>query len=226
MLIFMIKESGSSGDEAAAMIVAEHREDFEYLRQKAEMSTQTDRKAEADISTQTGEEGDDNTTTNIAGPVEEVVAATEEDQLNESVVIAEEAVEEMTDQEPRENQTAGIIIEEVVMENIIYENLVFRAERVEVTDNFEITHIENYNPEEERVQETEPEVAAEPESIKEGEIAVEETHFEETVTLEIASLPKVVADCVEVVFAAVSESTDFAVVNTSEPSVDEVITEG
>lgn len=226
MLIFMIKESGSSGDEATAMIVAEHREDFEYLRQKAEMSTQTDRKAEADISTQTGEEGDDNTTTNIAGPVEEVVAATEEDQLNESVVIAEEAVEEMTDQEPRENQTAGIIIEEVVMENIIYENLVFRAERVEVTDNFEITHIENYNPEEERVQETEPEVAAEPESIKEGEIAVEETHFEETVTLEIASLPKVVADCVEVVFAAVSESTDFAVVNTSEPSVDEVITEG
>lgn len=226
MLIFMIKESGSTGDEAAAMIVAEHREDFKYLRQKAEMSTQTDRKAEADISTQTGEEGDDNTTTNIAGPVEEVVAATEEDRLNESVVIAEEAVEEMTDQEPGENQTAGIIIEEVVMENIIYENLVFRAERVEVTDNFEITHIEKYNPEEERVQETEPEVAAEPESIKEGEIAVEETHFEETVTLEIASLPKVVADCVEVVFAAVSESTDFAVVNTSEPSVDEVITEG
>lgn len=226
MLIFMIKESGSNGDEAAAMIVAEHREDFEYLRQKAEMSTQTDRKARADISTQTGEEGDDDTTTNSEGPVEEVVAATEEDQLKESVVIAEEAVEETADEEPRENLTAAIIIEEVVMENIIYANLVFRAERVEVTDNFEITHIENYNPEEERVQETEPEVAAVPESIKEGEIAVEETHFEETVTLEIASLPKVVADCVEAVFAAVSESTDFAAVNTSESNVDEVITEG
>ena len=223
----MIKESGSSGDEfAATVIVAEHREDFEYLRQKAEMSTQTDRRTEADISTQTGEDGDDDTTTNTEATVEEAVAATEEDRLNESVVIAEEAVEETADEEPRENQTAGIIIEEVVMENIICENLVFRAERVDVTDNSEITHIENYNPEEERVQETEPEVAAEPEFIKEGEAFVEENIFEETVTLEISSLPKVVADCVEAVFAAVSESTDFAAVNMSEPSVDEVITEG
>ncbi|XP_051281182.1 breast carcinoma-amplified sequence 1 isoform X3 [Dicentrarchus labrax] len=99
-------------------------------------------------------------------------------------------------------------------------------ERVEVTNIFEISHIKNCVPEGENVKETEPEIAAKPEcdpnkSIIDGEIVAEEI-----VPLEFSfSLPKVVADCIEVVFAAVSESTDFADVNTSAQSVDEVITE-
>ncbi len=236
MLIFIIKELGSSGDEATTMIIAEHREDFEYLHQKAEISTQTDRKTEADISTQTGGDDDDDATTNIEGPVEEVVvmetAATEEDPPNESaVVIAEEASEETANEELLDNQTAGIVIGEVVN---VFENMVFRAEWVEVTDNCEINHIKNYDPEEENMngcEENESEIAAEPESnpnksIIEDNIVAEDNNIEETVPLEISSsLPKVVADCVEAVFAAASESADFAAVNTSEPSVDEVITE-
>lgn len=232
MLIFTIKESGSSGDEATAMIIAEHREDSGYVYHKAaaiSTSTQTDRKTKADISTQTGDY-DDETTTD--GPVEEVVgmetAATEEDSLNESVVvIAEEVVEETADDEAFDSQTAGIIVEEVVItENNVYENIVFRADRVEITDNFEIKHIKN--SEEESVDETEPENAeSNPnESIVEGEIVAEENNVEESVPLEIySSLPKVVADCVEVVFAAVSEFPYFAAVKPSEPSVEEVITE-
>ncbi len=51
MLIFMIKEWDSCGCEAVAVIIADHRVD-----QKTETSTQTDKKTEADISTQTGEE--------------------------------------------------------------------------------------------------------------------------------------------------------------------------
>ncbi|XP_044066613.1 breast carcinoma-amplified sequence 1 isoform X1 [Siniperca chuatsi] len=227
-------ESSSSGDEAA-MIIAEHREDFKYLHQKA---TQTDRKSEADISTQTGDDDDDDdTTTNTEGPVKEVVAmktaATEEDSLNESAsVIAEEVVEETANEEPLDNQMAGIIIEEmIIMKNNVYENMVFRAELVEVT---EIDHIKNYDPEGADVnghEKTEPEIAAEPESnpnksIIEDEIVAEENNIEETVPLEVSSsLPKEVVDCVEAVFAAVSDTTDFANVNTSEPSVDEVITE-
>lgn len=222
MLIFTIKESGSRGDEATAMIIAEHREDSEHVYHKAEAistSTQTERKTLADVSTQTGDYDDETTT---EGPVEEVVvmetAATEEDSLNESVVVmAEEVVEETADEEAFDNQTAGIIVEEVVIaENNVYENIVFRAHRVEITDNFEINHIKIW--EEESVDETEPENAeSNPnESIEEGEIVAEENNVEESVPLEIySSLPQVVADCVEVVFAAVSELC----------SVEEVITE-
>lgn len=222
MLIFTIKESGSRGDEATAMIIAEHREDSEHVYHKAEAistSTQTERKTQADVSTQTGDYDDETTS---EGPVEEVVvmetAATEEDSLNESVVVmAEEVVEETADEEAFDNQTAGIIVEEVVItENNVYENIVFRAHRVEITDNFEINHIKIW--EEESVDETEPENAeSNPnESIEEGEIVAEENNVEESVPLEIySSLPQVVADCVEVVFAAVSELC----------SVEEVITE-
>lgn len=204
------------------MIIAEHREDSEHVYHKAEAistSTQTERKTQADVSTQTGDYDDETTT---EGPVEEVVvmetAATEEDSLNESVVVmAEEVVEETADEEAFDNQTAGIIVEEVVIaENNVYENIVFRAHRVEITDNFEINHIKIW--EEESVDETEPENAeSNPnESIEEGEIVAEENNVEESVPLEIySSLPQVVADCVEVVFAAVSELC----------SVEEVITE-
>lgn len=204
------------------MIIAEHREDSEHVYHKAEAistSTQTERKTQADVSTQTGDYDDETTS---EGPVEEVVvmetAATEEDSLNESVVVmAEEVVEETADEEAFDNQTAGIIVEEVVItENNVYENIVFRAHRVEITDNFEINHIKIW--EEESVDETEPENAeSNPnESIEEGEIVAEENNVEESVPLEIySSLPQVVADCVEVVFAAVSELC----------SVEEVITE-
>ncbi|XP_071333429.1 breast carcinoma-amplified sequence 1 isoform X1 [Trachinotus anak] len=210
-------ELNSSGEEAAYMIITEHQEEVEYPHEKAERSTQTDIKTEADISTQTG--NDDNTTVNSGGPEE---ATTEEDALNESVVIiAEEAVEETVNEEPSDNQTAGIISEDMaVTENNVYEDIMFRAERVEVTDNFEICHC---NTAEESItvpEETEPEILTEPE-----EIVVEESKDEETVTWVVSSLPKVVADCVEAVFAAVSESTDYTSVNTSEPRVDEVITD-
>lgn len=226
MLIFLIKESG--GDEAAAKIIAEHKEDFECLHQKAETSTQTDRKTEADISTQTGADDDDDyTTTKTEGPVEEVItmetATTGE---------AEETADETAHQEPFDNQTAGMIIEErVIIGNNEYENIVFRAEQVEVTDNFEVNHIKNCDPEEESVNETEPEAAAESEStpnkdVIEGETVAEENNAEETVPLEISSsLPKVVADCIEVVFADVSEDTEVAAANTPEPDVEEAITE-
>ncbi|GAA6216689.1 breast carcinoma-amplified sequence 1 isoform X1 [Lates japonicus] len=214
-------ELNSSGEEATTKIIIEHQEEAGHPHQKAETSTQTDRKTEADISTQTGD--DDDTTVNSEGPVEVVVitesAKTEEDLLDESAItIAEEAVEETANTEPSDNQTAEIIFEEVVVtENNVYENIMFRAERVEVTDNFEISHC---NPEEESI------------NGPEDKMLVEENKSEETVPLEVSSsLPKVVADCVEAVFAAVSESTDYTAVNTSEPQpeplpgADEVITE-
>ncbi|XP_051281189.1 breast carcinoma-amplified sequence 1 isoform X10 [Dicentrarchus labrax] len=216
-------ESGSSGDKAATVIIAE--------QQKAEISTQTERKTETDISTQTGYD-DDVTTTNTQCPVEEVfvmeAAATEEDLLNESaVVIAEEVVEETANEEPLDNQTSGIISEEVfIMETSVYENLVFRAERVEVIDNFEISYIKNCVPGGENVKETEPEIAAEPECDPNKSIIDGGVVAEKTVPLEVHfSLPKVVADCIEVVFTTVPESTDFVAVNTPDPSVDKVITE-
>ncbi|KAI3357784.1 hypothetical protein L3Q82_016174, partial [Scortum barcoo] len=226
-----IKELSPSGDEAVAMIIAEHREDVEHLHQRAEISTQTDKITESDISTQTSEDDDDDATANAKDPVEEVAMIetantdeTEKDQLNESaVVIAEEAVEEMVNEE---YQRAGIVFEDVVD---VFQNMVFRANWVEVNDIYEINDLNSYDREEENVtacEETKPEIAEEPESnpndsILEDKIVAEDNHIEETVPLEISSsLPKVVADCVEAVFAAVSESTDFTAVNTSEPSVD------
>lgn len=204
MLIFTIKESASSGEEAATVTVTVHREDFQYPQPKTETSTQTDGGSQADISTQTGEDDDDTTTT------------------VSSFVMDEEAVEDTAYDEPRDNQTAGNISEEMVMENV------YRAEWAEVTG------IENYKPEEKVVngrEETELEIAAEPESnpkesIIEDEIDAEENNIEEPVPLEVFySLPKVAADSVEVVFTAISESTDSPAVNTSDRSADEVITE-
>ncbi|TDH10157.1 hypothetical protein EPR50_G00072180 [Perca flavescens] len=198
------QESASSGEEAAMVTVTVHREDFQYPQPKTEISTQTDGGSQADISTQTGEDDDDTTTT------------------VSSFVMDEEAVEDTAYDEPRDNQTAGNISEEMVMENV------YRAEWAEVTG------VENYNPEEKIVngrEETELEIAAEPESIPkesiiEDEIDAEENNIEEPVPLEVFySLPKVVADCVKVVFAAISESTDSSAVNTSDRSADEVITE-
>lgn len=204
MLTFTIKESASSGQEAATVTVTVHREDFQYPQPKSEISTQTDGGSQADISTQTGEDDDDTTTT------------------ESSFVMTEEAVEDTAYDVPRDNQTAGNISKEMVMENV------YRAEWAEVTG------IKNYNPEEKIVngrEETELEIAAEPESnpkesIIEDEIDAEENNIEEPVPLEVFySLPKVVADCIEVVFAAISESTDSPAVNTSDRSADEVITE-
>lgn len=200
------------------MIIAEHRKD------RAEKETQTDRKTEAHISTQTGDDDDDDkdddkgddTTAITEGPMEEVVmvtAATEEDSLNESAVdISEEVVEEPANEKPLDNETAGIIIEEVIIvKNNVYENMVFRAEMTEVTDNSE------------NLKKTE--IAAEPESnlhksIIEDVIVAEDNNTEETVPLEVSSsLSKVVADCVKAVFAAVSKSAEFAAVNKSDPSI-------
>lgn len=227
MLILTIKESGSSEDEATAMTIAERGGDSVYHKAAAiSTSTQTDRKSEADISTQT-DDYDDETTTE--GPAEAVVTmgteASGEDSLNESVVgIAEGVVE---DEEPFDDRTAGIVAEEVVIvENNVYDNIVFRAERVEITDNFEMNYITN--SEEESSDETEPENAESNsnESSVEGEIVAEGHNAEETVPLEISSsLPKVVADCVEAVFAAVSVVPYFAAVKPSDPSGDEAITE-
>ncbi|KAG7221638.1 hypothetical protein INR49_006780 [Caranx melampygus] len=202
------KELNSNGDEAFIAVIAEHQEEFEHPHQKAERSTQTDRKSEANISTQTG---DDDNTAVISEVTDEgfviiVPANTEEDALNESVVVAEEAAEQMTNKELSDNQTVGIINEDVV----VTENALFRAERVEITDYFEIHHC---TPEEEKSisghDETDPEIPTEPE----GETVEEGNDSNETVPLEISSsLPKVVADCIEAVFV-------------SEPTVDEVIIE-
>lgn len=176
-------------------------------------SMQTDRKSEADISTQTGD-SDDETTAEAGFTME--TDATGEDSLSESVVgIAE-------DEEP-----FGIITEEVVIaENNVYDNVVFRAERVEMIDNFVMNHI--LNSEEKDLDETEPENAeSNPnESSEEGEIVAEENSDEETVPLEISSsLLKAVADCVGAGFAAVSVIPYFAAVKSLDPSVDEAIPE-
>ncbi|KAM7405238.1 hypothetical protein PAMP_012514 [Pampus punctatissimus] len=226
-------ESDSSGEDALATIIVEHPEEFERTHQKADISTQTDVKTEMDISTQTGDDND--STANNEGPIEEVVviemATIEEHSLDESaVIIAEEVVEDTTN----DNRTAGFIITEVVnIGNNVYENIVLRAERVDVTDNFEISYIKNYNPVEESIngsEETQPEFTTEPElnpneSIVLDEIAAEANVMEECEQLEVSSsLPKVVADCIEAVFAAVSESSDYDAINTSEPQMDEVIT--
>ncbi|KAG7233627.1 hypothetical protein INR49_006777 [Caranx melampygus] len=201
-------ELNSNGDEAFIAVIAERQEEFEHPHQKAERSTQTDRKSEANISTQTG---DDDNTAVISEVTDEgfviiVPTNTEEDALNESVVVAEEAAEQMTNKELSDNQTVGIINEDVV----VTENALFRAERVEITDYFEIHHS---TPEEEKSinghEETDPEIPTEPE----GETVEEGNDSNETVPLEISSsLPKVVADCIEAVFV-------------SEPTVDEVIIE-
>ncbi|TKS76633.1 hypothetical protein D9C73_010722 [Collichthys lucidus] len=198
-------ESGSIGDEAATTIVAEHREDLENLRQKAEVSTQTDTESKADISTQTGDDDDDDT----------VIVETAE-----TVVMAEEVFEETAGEDPRGDETAEISIEEVVvMGNDVYEYIVFRAEQVEITENFEISHVKTDVPEM-------PEISAEPEltpnkSITECEIVTGDNNVDEAAPSESFSLPKVVADCVNAVFAADSDS---AAVNTSQPRVAEVIT--
>ncbi|TNN42160.1 hypothetical protein EYF80_047677 [Liparis tanakae] len=226
MLIFMMKESTSSGEEAAtAAIIAVHREHFGCPPRKAEISTQTNRKPQADISTQTGLDDDhDDTTTDIEVRVEEAgameAAATEEDPLNESYcVISEEFVEETANEEPG----AWIINEDLVMESIVYKNIVFRTNRVKLSD------VKNYDPEEESVngrEETEPDIASQSYFNQEESIIEEENDIEEPLPLEIFySLPKVVADCVKLVFAAVPQSTGFASVNTGVPIAEEVTAE-
>lgn len=224
-----MKESTSSGEEAATAIIAVHRENFRCPHRKAEISTQTNRKTQADISTQTGLDDDhDDTTTDIEVRVKEGVtmeaAATEEDPLNESYcVIAEEFVEETANEEPGDHQTAWIINEDVVMESIVYKNIVFRTNRVKLSD------IKNYDPEEESVngrEETEPDIAAQLYFYQEESFIEEENNIEEPLPLEIFySLPKVVADCVKLVFAAVPQSTGFASVNTGVPIAEEVTAE-
>lgn len=214
----MIKESGSSGEEEITTVIAEHREDCEYVYHGADAistSTQTDWKTiYVDISTQTGNYDNEAT---VEDPVEE-------DSLNNSiVVIAEDFAEETVEEMAFDNRTAEIPTEElVIMENDAY--LVFRAERVEITDSFELNQTKNL--EEERVDETEIEYnELNPnESNVEGEIVAEESNLEDSTPLDMySSLPKVVADCVETVFAHVSEFSYF--VKPSEPSVEEVITQ-
>ncbi|KAM8862737.1 uncharacterized protein AB9W97_017954 isoform 2-T2 [Spinachia spinachia] len=188
-------ESTSSGEEAAATIIAVHLESIECPLPKAEISTQTDGITEADISTQTDKDEDVPTIDN-EGPVEQLVSmktgSTEEDPLNGSAcVIAEEPVQE---------------------------NMVVRVERAELTD------IDNTDPEGEGVNghdETEPNITAEPGfnqkvSEIEGKTVAEENNIGETSPLEVyRSFPKVVAVCVEAVFAGLPQSTGFAAVDSS-----------
>lgn len=117
-------------------------------------------------------------------------------------------MEETANQERSDTQTAGLVTEQmVIMENNVHES---REDREEVAHNLEFM---GCNPAEETVR-------------KEEEIAAGENEGKGAVSLELyGSLPKVVADCVEAVLAAASESTDGAAVNTSEPGAGEVITE-
>nr|XP_040049735.1 breast carcinoma-amplified sequence 1 isoform X1 [Gasterosteus aculeatus aculeatus] len=189
-------ESTSSGEEAAAAMIAVHLDSVECPLRKAETSTQTDGTTEADISTQTYKNEEVATTDNEV-PVEEAVSmetgSTEEDPLNVSArVIVQD------DGESSDNQAARTINEGVVM----YENMVFRLERAEL-DGTEsnITAEPGFNP---KVSEIEEETVAEENNI--GETSASEVYY---------SFPKVVADCVEVVFADAPQSTGFAAVDSS-----------
>lgn len=193
MLIFTIKESDPSGDKATARNVAERRQESESVchcvchnDDAKSTSTQTERKTHADISTQTVD--------------------SELDLSNESiVVIAEEVFEDTVQEEPLDNQTNGIVTEDVVItEN--YEDIMFKAEWVEITDNFEINQKDESRPSESGVK--------------------SEIFPEATVPLNIPSdLPKLVADCVEVVLNAVSQFPCVAAVKPLDPPVYEAMTE-
>ncbi|KAJ4934421.1 hypothetical protein JOQ06_007216 [Pogonophryne albipinna] len=116
-------------EEAFSVIIDVHQDDFEYPLWKAEISTQTDRKIEAHISTQTGEDNVD-TTTYTDGPVEVIMEtqASQEDPPNESAFVIAGVVEDTLNEEHLDNQTAGIINEELVKENIVCESIVCRAD--------------------------------------------------------------------------------------------------
>lgn len=201
-MIFTIKESGCSGVEAAAVIIAEHNEDSVYAQyHEAGMvstSTQTEMTAQADISTQTGDHNEEEAGIKIS--------ASEEYSLHESVdVIPEDVVD---------NRAAGIILEEVfLLENSVFENIVFRAERVEGGGRPEI----NTALDETELQHNESKL---------NESALESETFAENNIHELYSdLPEVVADCVRAVFAAVTEFPHFATIAPLEPHGEEVITE-
>lgn len=202
ILIFTIKESGCSGVEATAVIIAEHKEDSIYAQyHKAGMvstSTQTERTPQADISTQTGDHDEEEAGIKIS--------ASEEDSLYASVdVIPQDVVD---------NQAAGIILEEVLLlENSVFENIVFRAEQVEGGGSSEI----NTALDETELQHNESQL---------NETALESEIFAENNIHELYSdLPEVVADCVRAVFAAVTEFPHFATITPLEPHGEEVITE-
>lgn len=137
MLIFMIKESDTREEEAFSVIIDVHQDDFEYPLWKDEISTQTDRKIEAHISTQTGE---DNVDTTTDGPVEVIMEtqASREDPPNESAFVIAGVVEDTLNEEHLDNQIAGIINEELVKDNIVCESIVCRADTTTNTyDQFE-----------------------------------------------------------------------------------------
>lgn len=193
MLIFMIKESGPSGDKATARNVAERRQESESLchcvchnDDAKSTSTQTERKTHEDILTQTVDYELDLSSESI-------------------VVIAEEVFEDTVQEEPLDNQTNGIVTEDVVItEN--YEDILFKAEWVEITDNFEIYPKDESRP---------------------GESGVKSEIFPEaTVPLNIPSdFPKLVADCVEVVLNAVSQFPCIVAMKPLDPPVYEAMSE-
>ena len=189
MSISTIKALNPFGEEEAVTIVIRNQEKVQPPR-TADTSTQTDAKTEVDIATQTDEDED----TMVV--IESVMMG---ESLDQSVVMAEEAVEEAVEEEASGE-------EEVLTEDDAFENITLRADLVEVIE------ISPCTAEGERFtgpEETEPEIATEPESDPNRSVTEED---EEAVSLEV-QLPKVVADFMELVFSAVSESVDHVAVD-------------
>ncbi|KAM9828670.1 breast carcinoma-amplified sequence 1 isoform X1 [Syngnathus typhle] len=122
-------ESSSSREDGVSTSAPKMEPD--YLHQ-AESSTQTERIVESDISTQTRDDAERALTTKVLVGTDRANEPSESD-----IVIAREAIEELSD-----NQATGI-----TTFDIINEDSVFRAERVEVTGEIQ-------NPEKRRLDDT------------------------------------------------------------------------
>ncbi|XP_068160264.1 uncharacterized protein [Antennarius striatus] len=102
----------------------------------------------------------------------------------------------------------------------VYEEVAFREEQAAFRDNFKIKYVRNYQKE--HMSGSESAVTTGSHPITSAETASEENDKEEISLDNYSSLPKVVADCFEAVFAGVSESSFD---DSYELSLDGVITE-
>lgn len=198
ILIFTIKESGLGGDRASSVIVAAFRKAAAHARfrkaDKVSTSTQTENSANADVSTQTGD--------NKSGAAEEAAPMkTSASDRDLRIGFANRIPEDAAD-----NQTAAAISEEAMFfEDSVFEDIVLRAEQPHVSDRSGMNKTLD---------------GTEPRRESKFRESITESDFHDL----YSGLPKVVADCVRAVFSAVVEFPHFAPVAPSEPHGEEVHT--
>lgn len=194
-----MKESGLGGDRASGGIIAAFKKAAARARyrkaDKVSTSTQTERSAQADVSTQTGDNHN-------GAAEEEAPIKTSASDRDPRIGFADCVPEDAAD-----GQTATAISEETMFsEDSVFEGIALRAEQAHVSDRPGMNKTSD---------------GTEPQRESKLRESITESDFHDL----YSGLPKVVADCVRAVFSAVVEFPRFATVTPSEPHGEAVNTE-